>query len=105
MARADSDNDLLQQELHRVATGQPLKKVLDDHIVLRRIHAVDDSLWHLLVMTGYLKAQFAVLTPDERRAVYHLSIPNLMDVMERGAEVAPRCEFTKVLHQDPRSRT
>ncbi len=77
MARADTDNDRLQQELHQVLTGRPLEKVLDDHIVLRRIHAADDSLWHLLVMTGYLKARFAGLTSDERRAVYHLSIPNL----------------------------
>ncbi len=77
MGRADTDNERLQQELHQVITGQPLEKVLDDHIVLRRIHAADDSLWHLLVMTGYLKATFAGLTSDERRAVYHLTIPNL----------------------------
>ncbi len=77
MARADSDNDRLQQELHQIATGQGLEKVLDDHIVLRNIRATDDSLWHLLAMTGYLKAQFAGLTPDNRRQVYRLAIPNL----------------------------
>ncbi len=77
LARAASDNDRLQQELHRIAAGAQLEKVLDDHIVLRSIRADDDSLWHLLAMTGYLKAQFAGLTPDNRRQVYRLAIPNL----------------------------
>ncbi len=45
--------------------------------MLRNIRATDNSLWHLLTMTGYLKAQFAGMTTDNRRQMYHLAVPNL----------------------------
>ncbi|WP_045222819.1 AAA family ATPase [Desulfonatronum thioautotrophicum] len=77
MARASCANDRLQQELDLVMTGQPLAKVLDDHLVLRNITAGDDSLWQLLTMSGYLQARPAGMTPDGKRPLHLLAIPNI----------------------------
>ena len=77
MARAGSDNDRLLQELDLVLSGRSLLKVLDDHLVLRNISARDDSLWQLLTMSGYLQARPAGMTPDGKRQLHELAVPNM----------------------------
>ncbi len=76
MARADSGDALLQQELTTLLAGSVLSKGVDDHIVLRDIRFEDDSLWSLLAMSGYLKVGTRRQV-DDYTVRYDLAVPNV----------------------------
>lgn len=76
MARADSGDVLLQQELTTLLAGGVLPKAVDDHIVLRDIRSDDDSLWSLLAMSGYLKVGTRRQV-DDFTVLFDLAVPNV----------------------------
>jgi Predicted AAA-ATPase/PD-(D/E)XK nuclease superfamily len=82
-----SSNDLIREVLQRHAfTLQPaiealleggaVERFVNENVVLSDLDEDEDTLWSLLLFSGYLKAEMQSLGPDERPA-YRLSIPNL----------------------------
>lgn len=82
-----SSNDLIREVLQRHAfTLQPaiealleggaVERFVNENVVLSDLDEDEDTLWSLLLFSGYLKAEKRSYGPGER-AAHRLSIPNL----------------------------
>ena len=66
----------LREELEQLIRGESIEKPIDENIVLKDIHADEDSLWGFLLMGGYLKQTAKRWDPASATFYYTLSIPN-----------------------------
>jgi hypothetical protein len=82
-----SSNDLIRDSLQRYAlriqpaleallSGGFVERFVNENVVLSDLDEDEDTLWSLLLFSGYLKAEKRSLGPGER-PMYRLSIPNL----------------------------
>jgi hypothetical protein len=82
-----SSNDLIRDVLQRNAftlqpaieellSGGAVERFVNENVVLSDLDEDEDTLWSLLLFSGYLKAEKRSFGPDERPA-FRLSIPNL----------------------------
>jgi hypothetical protein len=65
-------------ELEALLHGHCVEKPVEEHVTLRELSMTPDSVWSLLLMSGYLKAEAqAGMSSDGITPIYRLSIPNL----------------------------
>jgi hypothetical protein len=82
-----SSNDLLHQllieqgariggDVEQLLRGESIEKPIDEHTALRDLSLRPDSIWSLLLMSGYLKAEGFTSNDVDGTPIYRLSIPN-----------------------------
>ena len=67
-------NEKTKMNLERLITGESIKKVINDHIVMKEVEEDDENLWSFLTLSGYLKPVKTELIEGELHCV--LKIPN-----------------------------
>lgn len=65
----------LAKEVPALLEGQPLRRALDEHVVLPDLERNPTAIWSFLVFAGYLKAEHVEDSP--KGIVADVSIPNL----------------------------
>lgn len=67
----------LQREMQTLLEGGAIEKHVQDHVVFPELDTQKDTLWSLLVFSGYLRAaRPGPPVPGQPRPPYRLSIPN-----------------------------
>lgn len=67
-------NEKTKMSLERLITGESIKKVINDHIVMKEVEEDDENLWSFLTLSGYLKPVKTELIEGELHCI--LKIPN-----------------------------
>ncbi len=64
----------IQAKLERLMAGQPIRELIDEHVLFDQLETNQTAVWTLLLMSGYLKA--SNLTPEDQYLLCELHIPN-----------------------------